>query len=122
MFDVRKFWNDILKQDRDAIRRWFCPEAEILWHCSGEQFNVEEFIAANCEYPGQWDGTVERIERLGDTIITATEVFTADKSLKFYAISFFELKNGKIIRIDEYWADQGEPPEWRQKMDIGKRI
>ena len=28
----------------------------------------------------------------------------------------------KIISIDEYWADDGDTPQWHQKMHIGKPI
>lgn len=37
-----------------------------FWHCTNECFNVEEFIRANCEYPGEWEGEVERIEKIGN--------------------------------------------------------
>lgn len=28
----------------------------------------------------------------------------------------------KIIAMDEYWADDGEAPKWRQDMKIGRKI
>jgi len=120
--DVRNFWRDILDQDADAIRRWFHPEAIVRWHCSNEQFSLEEFIRANCEYPGRWDGEVERIERIGDLIITATRVWPRDKSYACHAVSFIRIKEEKIIAMDEYWGDDGLAPQWRQDMHIGTSI
>ena len=26
------------------------------------------------------------------------------------------------MALDEYWADDGEPPAWRRKMKIGKPL
>ena len=90
--------------------------------CTNEHFTVEEFIKANCEYPGEWDGEVERIENAGDLIITATHVYPKDKSISFHVISFIRTKQDKIISIDEYWSDDGDAPQWRQKMHIGSPI
>lgn len=59
--DIKKFWNAVLHQDANAIRTYFHSNAWINWHNTNEHFTVEEFIQANCEYPGEWDGKVERI-------------------------------------------------------------
>jgi len=59
--DVKAFWNAILRQDADEIREYFNPDAWVNWHNTNEHFTVEEFIRANCEYPGEWDGKVEQI-------------------------------------------------------------
>ena len=56
--NAEKFWKDVLQQNRDTLADWFRPDAAIRWHCTNEQFTVPEFIRANCEYPGKWDGTV----------------------------------------------------------------
>lgn len=120
--DIKQFWKDVLAQDRDAIREYFCDDAYVNWHCTNEHFTVEEFIRANCEYPGEWDGAVERIENAGDTAITVTHVYPKDKSLSFHVISFIRIKQDKIISVDEYWADDGEAPQWRQEMHIGQPI
>lgn len=120
--NIKQFWKDVLAQDRDAIREYFSNDAYVNWHCTNEHFTVEEFIRANCEYPGEWDGAVERIENAGDTVITVTHVYPKDKSLSFHVISFIRIRQDKIISVDEYWADDGEAPQWRQEMRIGQPI
>lgn len=120
--DIKQFWKDVLAQDRDAIREHFCDAAYVNWHCTNEHFTVEEFIRANCDYPGEWDGKVERIENTGDTAITVTHVYPKDKSLSFHVVSFIRIEQDKIISVDEYWADDGESPQWRQQMHIGQPI
>lgn len=120
--DIKQFWKDILAQGRDAIREYFCDDAYVNWHCTNEHFTVEEFIRANCDYPGEWDGVVELIENAGDTVITVTHVYPKDKSLSFHVVSFIRIEQDKIISVDEYWADDGEAPQWRQQMHIGQPI
>ena len=120
--NIKQFWKAVLAQDGDAIREYFSDDAYVNWHCTNEHFTVEEFIQANCEYPGQWDGEVERIEKAGDILITATHVYPKDKSKSFHVISFIRTKQAKIISVDEYWSDDGDAPRWRQEMHIGRPI
>ena len=78
--NAEKFWKDVLQQNRDTLADWFRPDAVIRWHCTNEQFTVPEFIRANCEYPGEWDGTVERVEKYGDQLVTVVNVYPRDRS------------------------------------------
>ncbi len=114
------YWRAVAEQEEDALRAYFCPDARIRWHCSNEDFSVEEFLRANCEYPGEWRGQVERIEEFGDTVVTAVRVWTEGAS--FHVASFFRMRAGKIAELDEYWGDDGPAPQWRREKRIGRRI
>lgn len=120
--NIADFWSAVLAQDAQAIRAYFCPDAEIRWHCTNERFDLEEFIVANCEYPGSWAGTVERVERMGELWITVTRVYPKDRSASFHVTSFIKTRGGKIAILDEYWADDGEAPQWRQEKRLGVPI
>ena len=120
--DIYKFWKDVLEQNADAVRDYFDENAYINWHCTNEHFNVNEFITANCEYPGDWDGEVERIEEINDLLVTVTHVYSKDKTLSFHVTSFIKVVNDKIAAVDEYWADDGIAPKWRLDKHIGKAI
>lgn len=120
--DIKEFWKAVLEQDKAAIKEFFHAAAYVNWHCTNEHFTVDEFIQANCEYPGDWDGIVERIERMDDLTITATRVFPKDRSASFHVVSFFRIKDQKIMSADEYWSDDGEAPLWRKEMHIGNPI
>lgn len=120
--NIYKFWEAVLIQDKIEIRKYFHNNACINWHCTNEQFNVNEFIIANCEYPGDWEGNVERVEILDDLIISVTKVYPKDRSASFHATSFIRTRDDRIISIDEYWADDGIAPQWRLDKHIGKAI
>lgn len=120
--DVHRFWKAVLAQDENGIRVCFHEDAHVNWHCTNEHFTVEEFLIANCEYPGDWDGTVERIEVLDDLLITATKVYPKDRSASFHVVSFIKMRDGKIASMDEYWADDGTAPQWRLDKHIGTPI
>ena len=122
MIDINAFWKDVLTQNRERLPAYFCENARVRWHCTNEEFIADEFIRANCDYPGDWDGTVERIVETGRLIITVVKVYPKDASASFHVTSFFELKDGKISALDEYWADDGSVPKWRKEMGIGRTI
>lgn len=120
--DIRAYWDAVLRQDAAALRAFFLPDAYVNWHNTNEHFTVEEFIRANCEYPGAWDGALERIVRVDAQIITAAHVFEKESGLSFHVTSFFRITDGKIASIDEYWGDDGSAPRWRQDKHIGTAI
>ena len=120
---VKEFWREIAAQNEVSLRSYFSPDAVISWHNTNEQFSVEEFIIANCEYPGKWHGHVERIEVVSaDLVITVARVWAADVSLSCHAVSFIKFKDRKIVQLDEYWGDDGPAPQWRLDKQIGRQI
>ncbi len=52
--DIYKFWNAVLSQNEEKIRIFFHKNSCIKWRCTNEEFNLDEFIIANCEYLGDW--------------------------------------------------------------------
>lgn len=120
--DVYDFWKAVLQQDAEKMRTYFRENAYVNWHCTNEHFSVEEYIRANCEYPGEWDGRIERVETTGDLIIVVVRVFTCDKALSFHVVSFMHMEEGLISSLDEYWGDDGPAPQWRREKKIGSVI
>ncbi len=120
--NIREYWAAVLRQDAAAIREYFHPNAWINWHNTNEHFNVEDFLRANCEYPGKWDGEVELLFTTDTHVITAVHVFTSDRALSFHVTSFICIVDGKIASVEEYWGDDGNAPQWRQDKHIGTKI
>ena len=102
--DINVFWQAVLDQDREALPRFFHPDAVI------------------CDYPGSWQGAVEQVLKTDQGLVTAVKVWPASGTGSWHAVSFITLKDGLIARLDEYWADDGEPPAWRKAMKIGQPL
>ena len=85
-------------------------------------YKRQEFIIANCEYPGNWDGEVERVEKINDLFITVTHANPKDRTISVHVTSFIKVIDDKIVAVDEYWADDGIAPNWRLDKHIGKVI
>jgi len=119
---IAAFWQDVAEQNPAGLRRYFSEDALIRWHNTNEQFNLDEYITANCEYPGTWMGDMERILEVDDTVITVVRVHNPEDSISVHATSFFRFKEDKIAEMDEYWGDDGRVPQWRLDKKIGTKI
>jgi len=117
-FNVQKFIVDVAGQNADGLREFFTKDAVICWHDSNERFTVDEYIRANCEYPGSWRGKIKRVEKIGGGLVLVTKIFNDEEA--HFATSFIRLTNGKITHMDEYYSEIGAAPQWRQDMNIGK--
>ena len=117
--NIEAFWEAVIEQKADVLRTFFHKDAYINWHCSNEHFSVEEYIQANCEYPGEWYGMIERTESVGDLTILVGNILSKDKSLSLHVVSFIRTRDNKIISMDEYYGDDGLPPQWRIEKIIG---
>lgn len=117
---IRALWAAVAKQEEKALADFFHPDAVIFWHNTNEQFTLAEYLRANCEYPGDWNGQVERIDAAGEYAVSVARVWSGEAS--FHAVSFYVFRQGKICRMDEYWGDDGPPPQWRRELGVGRPI
>ena len=116
MIDFERYWQDCIGQDRDALRTWFWPDARIIWPCTDEVFTVEEFLTANCDYPGNWKGQLINAIPTPMGAVTEVRIVSVDSSYSCHAASIFTLYEDKILSLTEYFADDGPPPAWRTKL------
>ena len=119
-FDAQKFISDVITQNADALQLHFSPDAVIRWHETNEELTLPEYIRANCEYPGAWDGAIERIIENNDGISLVYRI--SSEGMEFLVVSFIKLADGKITQLDEYFCTCGTAPQWRVDMKIGKPI
>ena len=81
---------------------------------------MAEYVRANCEYPGNWQGEVQRVEPIDGGVVMVTRISSEEST--HLVVAFVKVINGKIARLDEYYSDCVEVPAWRQEMNIGKPI
>lgn len=120
--NLSNFWKVVLAQDEEKIAIYFKENASIYWYNTNEKFTVNEFIQANCRYPGEWEGSIERFVEKENLVITVVKVKQKNADCTFHVTSFFEFKGSKIERVDEYWGVDGSAPKWRLDLEIGSKI
>ena len=100
LFDAGRF--------RDALPL-LSENFEAHWPNTRERIRGREnLIALNEHYPGTWRCTVRRIEECAGGVVTVTEI--SDDRTTLFAVSFFEVHDGRIICAEEYFGDNGPPP------------
>lgn len=119
--NIEKFWKDVVYQNKDNLLNYFSSDAVIRWNCTNEQFSVDEYIKVNCEYPGEWYGEIERKEEIDNMIISVVKIYSIEKNESYHVVNFMKLKENLIVEMDEYWSDDGDIPDWRRDMNIGKK-
>lgn len=121
-FDIDAYWAAALAQRPRAMEAFFRPDALVRWPNTNERFTAAEFIRANCEYPGTWEGEIERVEAMGPLVVTVVRVCDTGHTASFHVTSFFRVEEGRIAALDEYWGDDGPPPQWRRELHLGRPI
>lgn len=92
---IRALWAAVAKQEEEALADFFHPDAVIFWHNTNEQFTLAEYLRVNCEYPGDWNGQVERIEAAGENAVSVARVWSGEAS--FHAVSLLCVPAGENL-------------------------
>jgi ketosteroid isomerase-like protein len=113
---VRLLWERLEARDWDAVAEQLHPDVVVDWPNTAERYRGRgDFLGMQQEYPEGWHIEVLRIVDGGDTVVS--EVRVDQEGERFFATSFFELEEGRIVRAVEYWSGGAPelPPAWRAK-------
>jgi ketosteroid isomerase-like protein len=113
---VERFWAAMATNDFRAAGALLHDDYVLDWPQSGERIRGRDnFVAVNERYPaaGRWEIVLRRI--VADETGAATEVAVSDGVTTGRAITFSEVRDGRIVRQIEYWPDPMEPAAWRAR-------
>ncbi len=101
--------------DFDAVAELIADDFVQDWPQSGERIRGKEAcLNVFRNYPG--GGPTARLRRVsgeGDLIVAEVDMDYGGKST--HMVSIIELKNGKLSRETDYWADPFPAPAWRSQ-------
>jgi hypothetical protein len=117
---VQDFWTAIESRDWSALRGLLQATFKAEYPQSGEKFDRSGFVLVNKFYPGSWSIGVSQILDFGRNIVSITTVQTDGRV--DHAISFFEIEDGLINSLREYWVEPFSVPEWRQNLFASEAI
>lgn len=116
---AKRYWKCVADQDR-TMEKCFSEDAVIRWQTTDEEFTVADLVEAHCQRPGRRKVVIERMNRVGETLVTVVHLWMEGTS--YYVTSFFQMHRGRIVQLDEYWGENIEAPQWRTEAQIGTRI
>ncbi len=111
---VEHFWAAMQSNNFRAVGDLLHDDFVLDWPQSGERIRGRDsFVAVNEQYPaaGRWRFDVQRL--VADAGMVATDVTVTDGVQVARAITFSELRDGRIARQTEYWPDPFEAAAWR---------
>lgn len=123
-------WNCLQAGRWDDARQLLGEDFEAIWPQNREIVTgPDKFIRLNREYPGSYKieitNTLHHLDKWDwiDHVVTVTFIEPkyigaplAGKVPSLYAISFFEIEEEKIVKMQEYWAETFPAPEWRKHL------
>ena len=111
---VAHFWQAMNTNDWRAVGQLLHDEYVLAWPQSGERIRGRDnFAAVNEHYPiaGPWRFTVHHL--VADDQGAASHVTAHAPSVAARVVSFFEVREGKIWRMTEFWPDAFAAEAWR---------
>jgi len=110
---VRQFWSALQARDWSAARACLYDDLVTVWWTSGERIaGADALIDINARYPEGWTIRLLEVEHLQDgRVMSLARVDHPPR--QFFATSFFQVDDGRIAGLDEYWAMVEAPPDWR---------
>jgi len=111
---VERFWAAMGENDFQAAGELLHDDFVLEWPQSGERIRGRgNFVAINEQYPaaGRWRFTLHRL--VADSSGVATDATVKDGTVSGRAITFSEVRDGRIVRQTEYWPDPFDPAPWR---------
>lgn len=118
---VRAMWAAFESRDWARARALLADDLRATWWTSGERFtSADGYVAVQSQYPEGWAIRLIECERLEDgRVMSLARVDHPPQH--FFATALFQVDDGVIHAIDEYWATAEAPPAWREAAAIAGR-
>ncbi|MEO7909687.1 MAG: nuclear transport factor 2 family protein [Roseiflexaceae bacterium] len=109
---VERLWQLFDARDFEAAGALLHDDFVCEWPQTRERIRGREnYRAMNQNYPGTWSVSIRRLIAEGDQV--ASEVVLTYGEEFVLAVSFFELRDGKIVRQVDYWPEPYPAPVGR---------
>ncbi len=120
--DIKAFISAVVNKNENEMRNFLADELIVRWHNTNEEFTLEEYLQVNCSYPGNWLGKVDTIIPTSEGCVAIVKISSEDEKVKVHQISVIKIKDEQIIKLDEYYSEDGLVPQWRLDLNIGSLI
>ena len=107
---MHRFWELMATNDFRSVGALLADDFVLDWPQSGERIRGRDnYAAMNEQYPahGRWTFVLNRI--VGNDQEAVSDVSVSDGVQTARAISFFEIRDEKILKMVEYWPDPFPP-------------
>lgn len=114
---IEQFWATMNENDWEAVGPLLHDDYILEYPQSGEQFRGRAAaVAINAEYPvvGRWSFVVRTL--VADGANAASDVVFTDEAIEHRLQTFFEVRDGLIYRMVEYYPEPFPAPAERAHL------
>lgn len=114
---AREFWERMRSNDFASVAPLLADDFVLEWPQTRERIRgAGNFVRMNVEYPahGPWRFTIHRL--VGSAREAVSDVGITDGVLDVRAITFFEVVDGRVRRIVEWWPEPYDAPANRAHL------
>jgi hypothetical protein len=107
-------------QDWEGLAALLAPDFRARYQHTGEEFDGEQFVALNRDYPGQWRFVREVVVDAGSTAVVRARVSdAAEESPEVHYVASFGTVDdaGRLVVLEELWAEVVAPPQGDRRPD-----
>lgn len=107
---IEKFWQSVNDRNWDLFLS--LVDNEVVYSLPQTREKVKgklELKEFNENYSGQW--TLETIRVVAEENQGSSQILFKDNNEIQTGITFFEIRNGKIFKIEEFWPEPYDPPK-----------
>lgn len=114
---IERYWPAFDSRDGPAVGEIAHDDLVTEWPQSGERIvGKENCVVVLRSYPGGGPTrTARRTIGSGNVWITESTLDYPNGETTFL-VSVFELRDGRVARLTEFFADPFQPPEWRLQL------
>lgn len=113
---VRALWAALEERDWVGVEALLDPDLVVEWPQSGERFDRAGYLRVNRDYPGDWHITVREVLARGPRVVSEVEIALDGRLDR--AVSWFDVRGGRISAAREFWPDPMPIPPWRAGLGL----
>ncbi|MEV6791633.1 nuclear transport factor 2 family protein [Streptomyces sp. NPDC051320] len=119
---VQKFWDRMQARDWEGLGELLADDVVVEWPVSSERIvGRDNFVGVNAEYPEGWSIKTLRTVADGDAVVSEVEV-PHDTLGVDRVVSFWTVRDGKIVGGREYWTELGADPSPERRAGYVQRM
>jgi ketosteroid isomerase-like protein len=119
---VAELWRRIQARDWDGVGELLAEDFVLDWPNALMRIRGRtNFVGFNRSYPEGWSIEVLRVVATGSVVVSEVRVPHPTVG-PYYALSFFEVADGRLARAREYWVEEryeapaAERAHWFERM------
>ncbi|WP_424212967.1 nuclear transport factor 2 family protein [Streptomyces sp. BI20] len=120
---VAELWKRIDARDWDGVARLLAEDLVVDWPVSGERIvGRANFLAVADEDTYGEDGSVRLLDIVADGERVISEVELRLDHVVYRAVSWWTVRDGRVVAAREYWTSPGQDPAPRWRAGYVERV